>query len=148
MPTPHAVPTRDEVHALFARRQRAWDERDSAALAETHAPDGVVHSPMFGELYGRDAIAASYDKLFHTFPDWTFGDQPLVIDGDRVVQLFTAGATHGAEFMGLPATGRPFKITGARMHVIRDGLVQEEHRLYDFTGLLIQVGVLKGKPAV
>ncbi len=148
MSSPHPIPTRDEVVALFARRQRAWDARDAAALAVTHAPDGIVHSPMFGELNGREAIAASYDKLFRTFPDWTFGDQPLVIDGDRVVQLFTASATHSAEFMGLPATGRHFKITGARMHVIRDGLVQEEQRLYDFTGLLIQVGVLKGKPAV
>lgn len=103
---------------------------------------------MFGDLYGREAIAASYATLFRTFPDWTFADQPLVIDGDRVVQLFSADATHGAEFMGLPATGRHFNITGARMHVIKDGLVQEEHRMYDFTGLLIQVGVLKSKPAV
>ncbi|TAK14960.1 MAG: SgcJ/EcaC family oxidoreductase [Acidobacteria bacterium] len=143
-----ATPTREEIQALFDRRQRAWDARDAEALAATHAADGVVKSPMFGELHGREQITASYAKLFRTFPDWTFGDQPLVIDGDRVVQLFSATATHSADFMGLPATGRHFRITGARMHVIKDGLVQYEERLYDFTGLLIQVGVLKGKPAV
>lgn len=140
--------TREEIQALFDRRQEAWDDRDAVALAATHSLDGVVNSPMFGELHGREQIASSYAKLFRTFPDWTFAQQPLVIDGNRVVQLFSAGATHTAEFMGLPATGRQFSITGARMHVIKDGLVHDEVRLYDFTGLLIQVGVLKGKPAV
>jgi hypothetical protein len=28
----------------------------------------------------------------------------------------------------------------------RDGLIIEERRIYDFTGLLVQVGVLKAKP--
>ena len=140
--------TRDQVEALFERRRRAWEGRDAEGLAATHSPDGVVKSPMFGELHGREQITASYAKLFHTFPDWTFGDQSLVIDGERVVQLFTATATHAADFMGLPPTGRTFTIEGARMHILKDGLVHDEQRLYDFTGLLIQVGVLKGKPAV
>jgi hypothetical protein len=29
-----------------------------------------------------------------------------------------------------------------------DGLVQHERRVYDFTALLIQIGVLRGKPAL
>jgi steroid delta-isomerase-like uncharacterized protein len=140
--------SRADIEQLFDRRRVLWDARDADGLAATHTPNGRVHSPMFGELAGRDEIAVSYAKLFRTFPDWSFGDQPLVIDGDRVVQLFSATATHSADFMGLPATGRHFKITGARMHVMKDGLIDDEHRLYDFTGLLIQVGVLKGKPAV
>ena len=142
------IATREEVEALFGRRRTAWDARDAGALAVTHSPDGVVKSPMFGELHGREQIAASYAKLFRTFPDWTFSDEPLVIDGNRVVQLFSSTATHADEFMGLPATGRKFTIEGARMHILQDGFVHDEQRLYDFTGLLIQVGVLKGKPAV
>ena len=76
------------------------------------------------------------------------GTNRLIIDGDQVVQPFSATATHSAEFMGLPASGRKFKIEGARLHVMKDGRIQEEQRIYDFTGLLIQVGVLKSKPAV
>lgn len=142
-----SIPTRAEIESLFERRQRAWEARDANALGATHAADGVVNSPMFGSLSGREQITASYAKLFRTFPDWTFGDRPLVIDGDRVVQLFSATATHAADFMGVPATGRHFSITGARYYTITNGLVRTEERLYDFTGLLIQVGVLKGKPA-
>lgn len=35
-----------------------------------------------------------------------------------------------------------------RLYTLSDRLIQEEQRIYDFTGLLIQVGVLKSKPAV
>ena len=142
------ISARADIQALFDRRQAAWDARDPDALAATHSSDGFVKSPMFGELHGREQIAASYAKLFRTFPDWTLDAAPLIIDGDRVVQAFSSTATHSAEFMGLPATGRQFRIEGARIHVLKDGLVQSEQRLYDFTGLLIQVGVLKGRPAV
>lgn len=140
--------TRHEINELFQRRSDAWALRDAGALARTHAENGVVRSPMFGELHGREAIASSYASLFRMFPDWTFHEDALVIDGDQVVQPFSATATHSAEFMGLPATGRKFRIEGMRLHTLKDGLVTAERRIYDFTGLLIQVGVLKSKPAV
>lgn len=140
--------TRDEILQFFARRNAAWVSRDVGVLARTHADNGVVRSPMFGELNGREAIAASYASLFRTFPDWTFIAESLLIDGDRSAQSFSATATHASDFMGLPASGRKFRIEGVRLHTMKDGLIQEEQRIYDFTGLLIQVGVLKSKPAV
>jgi hypothetical protein len=48
--------------------------------------------------------------------------------------------------MGLPATGRKALVTGVIVQKLGDGLVQEELRLYDFTALLVQVGVLRAKP--
>lgn len=49
--------------------------------------------------------------------------------------------------MGLPPTGKPFRISIVHLHDIRDGYIQHERRIYDFTGLLVQIGVLKAKPA-
>lgn len=140
--------TRDETVEFFATRNAAWMARDVGALARTHAENGIVRSPMFGELNGREAIAASYASLFRMFPDWSFMSEALIIDGAMSAQSFQATATHSADFMGLPATGRHFRIEGVRLHTIKDGLIQHEQRIYDFTGLLIQVGVLKSKPAV
>ncbi len=140
--------TRDEIVEFFDRRNQAWKSRDVGALARTHGENGTVRSPMFGELTGREAIAASYASLFRTFPDWTFVAESLLIDGDQSAQSFQATATHSADFMGLPASGRKFRIEGVRLHTMKDGLIQNEQRIYDFTGLLIQVGVLKSKPAV
>lgn len=140
--------TRDEVVAFFDQRALAWQARDVGALARTHAENGIIRSPMFGELRGREAIASSYASLFRMFPDWTFNADRLLVDGHQSAQPFSATATHSSEFMGLPASGRSFRIEGVRLHVMKDGLIQEEQRIYDFTGLLIQVGVLKSKPAV
>jgi hypothetical protein len=56
-------------------------------------------------------------------------------------------ATHVHEFMGLPGSGRKVDIQGMRLMKMRDGLIAYERRYYDFTGLLIQLGVLRGKPA-
>jgi hypothetical protein len=34
-----------------------------------------------------------------------------------------------------------------RLFEMQDGLIAYERRYYDFTGLLIQLGILRGKPA-
>ena len=54
-------------------------------------------------------------------------------------------ATHGGYFMGLGGSGRKFDIKGVCLFEIRDGLIAFERRVYDFTGLLIQLGILKSK---
>jgi steroid delta-isomerase-like uncharacterized protein len=139
--------TRDEAVQFFAGQQEGWNNRDADALALTHTPDGTVVSPIFRTVQGRESILASYRSLFVTFPDWKYIGQQLLVDGDHVAQQFLVHATHSGEFMGLPGSGRKFDIQGVRIFEMRDGLIAYERRFYDFTGLLIQLGILRGKPA-
>lgn len=138
--------TRNEIVQFFEARQKEWRIRHPEGLAEGHAADGVVVSPMFGALNGRAEITESYRKLFTTFPDWTFKTEELLIDGDRVAQHFVVTATQVGDFMGLPGTQRHGRIEGVLLSTMRDGLIANERRLYDFSALLIQIGVLKSKP--
>ncbi|MFI5177677.1 MAG: ester cyclase [Vicinamibacterales bacterium] len=139
--------TRDAIVSFFLERQKGWEARDPEVLASGHAEHGTVVSPMHGRRAGRDAIRDSYRSLFVTFPDWTFVGEPVLVDGDHVAQPFSASATHVGDFMGLAGTNRRFKIQGVRLFDMADGKIQHERRYYDFTALLIQVGVLRGKPA-
>jgi steroid delta-isomerase-like uncharacterized protein len=139
--------TRDEAVTFFARQQEYWNSRNSEALALTHTPDGTVVSPIFRTVSGRADILQSYTSLFATFPDWQYIGQQLLVDGNHVAQQFLVHATHSGEFMGLPGSGRRFDIQGVRLFEMRDGLIAYERRYYDFTGLLIQLGVLRSKPA-
>jgi len=139
--------TRDEVHLFFGRRQQAWTARDPDALTRTHAEDGTVVSPMFGMVQGRPRIAETYRALFDAFRDWEYVADELIVDGDRVAEAFTVRATHSGDFMGIAGTGRRFEVQGVLLFVMRDGLIGSERRVYDFTGLLIQIGVLRGRPA-
>ena len=56
--------------------------------------------------------------------------------------------THSGDFLGLPPTGRQMEFLMAALMGVENGFVVEERRIYDFTGLLVQVGVLKAKPSV
>ncbi len=138
--------TRDEIQAFFAGRQALWTARNPDGLADGHAPESTVVSPMFGRLQGRVAIRDSYAAVFKTFPDWDLTIEDLLIDDQRVAQSFSVNATHVGDFMGFAGTNRRFEIHGVRLFEMRNGLITHEKRLYDFTGLLIQIGVLRGRP--
>jgi steroid delta-isomerase-like uncharacterized protein len=137
----------DEIREFFALQARHWRERDAMGLAGGHTPDGTIVSPIFRTVTGADGIADSYRSLFTIFPDWDYKGTQLLIDGDRVAEPFTATATHKGEFMGIAGTGKRFTIEGVRLFEMRAGRIAHERRYYDFTGLLIQLGVLRGKPA-
>jgi steroid delta-isomerase-like uncharacterized protein len=143
---PGALMTRDEVVQLFGNWQAVWAKRDPVALATMYSNDCTVTSPIFGEIKGRSAVEQSNRRLFEAFPDWDLKTEDLIIDGDKVVEVLTINLTHVGEFMGLPGTGRKAQIHGARIMHLENKLIKQELRLYDFTLLLMQVGVLRGKP--
>jgi len=139
--------TRDEILSLFARRQEAWRRHDAAALAADHTEDCTLTSPMAGIVSGRSAIENVYDVWFTGFPDFTLEDEELVVDEERVVQISTLSGTDTGGFMGLPPSGRTFRIPSVSFYELRDGRISRWRSIYDFTGVLIQIGMLKAKPA-
>ena len=141
------VMTREEIRALFDRRAAAWRARDAHALTLTHAERGVVISPTGGVLEGRAEIERVYRIWLSAFPDLVFVTDELVIDGDRVVQVVRASGTHSGEFFGLAATGRHLEVSGAFVMTVGNGEILHERRIFDFTGMLVQIGVLRAKPA-
>ena len=137
---------RDEILALLKRRQAAWAARDPAALAATHAENGTVASPMGGVLEGRAEIERIYRLWMSAFTDIAVQQDDVLIDGDRVVTLSRLSGTHTGEFFGLAPGGRRVEVQVALVMTVANGLVVEERRIYDFTGVLVQVGVIRAKP--
>ncbi len=140
--------TRDDVHALLLRRSAALRAHDAAALAAQHDANGVVVSPTGGVLEGRAEIERVYRLWFSAFADFTIRADTSLIDGDRAVQVLQFSGTHLGEFFGLPPTHRHVEVTMACLMSLADDCIMEERRIYDFTGLLVQVGVLKAKPQI
>ena len=139
--------TREEIVQIMERRNEGIARRDIAGLLQLYAKDGVVESLMAGTVTGRPAIAEVFEAWFKAFPDVTFAmDDPLV-DGHRAVQTAVVMGTDIGGFMGLPPTGKPFRLPMVIIYTLQDGFITHERRIYDFTGLLVQIGVLKAKPA-
>lgn len=139
---------REETAALLKRHQDGFHARDGRALADDYTEDAVVTSPMFPDVRGRGAIARSYISLFDIFPDWQMSFEEPIIDGERVAQYCTVRATQVGAFMGIAGTGRRFEFNCVLTFDLRGSLIARERRIYDFTGMLIQLGILKGKPAL
>ena len=137
-----------DLQAVLDARTNAWAFRDPVVLAAGYTEDAVVSSPMFPHAEGRKAIELSFVALFRVFPDWEITCEPACVSGSRAIQLCTVRATHRGEFMGIPGSGRRVEFDCVLIFDMRDGLIERERRIYDFTGMLIQLGVLRGKPAV
>ena len=139
--------THDEIASLIGCRFSAFNSRDIETLMSVHAADGVVDSPLGGHAKGPEAIRKVFDAWVASFPDAQFEFELPIIDGDRVAQVALVKGTDMGGFMGLPPTGKKFTMPMVFLFTIKDGKIQHERRVYDFTGLMIQLGVLKAKPA-
>jgi steroid delta-isomerase-like uncharacterized protein len=139
--------TRNAIAAIFERRRLAYDNQDAAALAADYAVDCVIESPSGGVHHGRAAAEQVLRSVIDAF-DVKMNQDALLIDGDSVAQILTIEGTDDGQFLGLPPTGKSFRVPAVFLYDLKDGQIARERRVYDFTGLLIQVGLLKAKPAV
>lgn len=139
--------TSNELTAFIDAHVRAWNDHDADALCAHHSEHGIVASPLFALVEGRKSICASYSALFSVFPDWHLEFGEPIHEGRRVAMPFSVSATQQGEFMGFPGSGRRCEFEGVSLFELdEDGLIREERRVYDFTGLLTQLGVLRVKP--
>ena len=139
--------TREEIAAFFARRDAAWQRHDSAALAADHTENGEVDSPLWGKVKGHKAILNTYTDFFGSFPEAQYFTENLLIDGNKVVQFAKMTGKQKGDFCGLPPSGKKFEMRCAFLFSFEDDRIAHELRIYDFTGILVQLGVLKAKPA-
>jgi len=139
--------TRDAIEAMFARRRDAYERQDAAALARDYAADCIVESPSGGVHHGPAAAEQVLRTVFDAL-DIKLHDESLLIDGNSVAQVVTVEGTDSGQFLGLPPTGKSFRMPAVLVFELKDGLIARERRIYDFTGVLVQVGLFKAKPGV
>jgi predicted ester cyclase len=139
--------TREEISTLLDQHAAAHARGDIDALVLQYHPAATVVSPMFGTVSGRDKIRRSFVALTDALDNWDIQLQERVIEGDSAIEIRSFTATHVAEMFGMPATHRQVSFTCALHFAFKDGAITHERRVYDFTSLLMQMGVLRAKPA-
>ncbi len=137
--------TPEEVQAFVHRYIEYQQAHDAEALARLFTVDATVESPSVGTHRGRDAIEQGYRRWFASFPDLEFTPEGIVVEESAVSLAFRNSGTHQGEFLGLPATGKRMEFRGVFLQQLRDDHIVHERRIYDFTGLLIKLGLLKVK---
>ena len=140
-------PTREAMEAVMLRWLAGIRQRDLQALADMVSADCVIESLSGAGLAGKDGIKQLYGEWLSAFPDVAVHAQEMLVDGDRGVLSITMAGTDKGGFMGLPPTGRSFRLSIVIVLTVTDGQIVRYRSVYDFTGLLVQVGILKAKPA-
>lgn len=140
--------TSAEIRSFIDRFAHAWAHGDAAALGDCYTDDCTVVSPIFRTLKGRAQVERSYVDLFRAFEQETVKVDDIVIEVPaRAVIVWTSHSTHAGEIFGMPPSGKRIERTVAYILTLQDGRIAKEVRIYDFTKMLMQLGVLRAKPA-
>jgi len=106
----------------------------------------VNNNPAPGETPDREGLKGFATIFSKAFPDLRVTVEDQIAEGDIVVSRFTMTGTHQGEFAGVPATGKPVKMTGISIHRIAGGQIQEGWLNFDALGMMQQLGVIPGGP--
>jgi predicted ester cyclase len=107
-------------------------------IDELYDPEFTTEGPM-GTL-DLDAFRGFVQGWVTGFPDIRCEVSDLVAQGDRVAWTVRARGTHGGEFLGMPATGRPVDFLSMNVAEFRDGRALRHRVLMDMATLLGQLG--------
>jgi predicted ester cyclase len=144
LPEPAALSPREIGH----RWAQLWNAGvDLAIIDEMVADDFVSHSAPPGLAPGREGVK-QWVAIFHkAFPDIYSKVEEVIVEGDKVVERFSAGGTHQGEFFGIPPTGRRGSITGINILRIANGKVVEHWGNSDDLGMLQKLGIIPAPQA-
>jgi len=141
------MPDNKEHHERLARLAAgltaAWNAHDPQAAAALCAAD--YEGENVGEApphRGPAGMAASVATYLRAFPDLHFTVDDVVIEGERVVQVWRAHATHLGPLLNIPASGRSIQVRGASLLTFRDDKLWRALYVWDMAGLLRAIGLL------
>ena len=105
-----------------------------------YSPDYVGHAGDQDYTRAQDRAAVEGWKSFS--PEGKMTIDQIIAEGDRVAVLWTGEGINTGEGNGLPATGRPFRVTAMTLFRLKDGKIVEEWNVFDNCSLLSQLGLL------
>lgn len=117
-----------ENKALLRRYyQEVLSEGNLALIEELFVP----------ELVGQFKQAVTMSRT--AFADLRVTIEDQVAEGDKVVTRWTAQATHLGPFLGVPATGKPVKVSAIHIHKVVDGRIAALWEEINLFGLMQQL---------
>lgn len=75
-------------------------------------------------------------------PDVQWKAEEVIAEGNKVMIRFTMSGTQTQPFMGMPATGKPVRVTAMNIYELKEGKIVREHGVPDLFSMLMQLGML------
>jgi steroid delta-isomerase-like uncharacterized protein len=134
---------RSDLRALLHAWTDAFNEHDPDKAVTFVSEDCTFSNVGTGERHiGREAMRESIANLLTMYSEVHFEVVGDVIDEDRWTKEWVLTGVHTGDMPGLPATGKPFRLVGAGVSTIRDGLIVDLTEYWNMADFLTQVGIL------
>ena len=132
--------TEEVARGYFA----ALAQRDSAAMAEFWAQDGIEHIFGFADLTGPQELQAYFQALFEAVPDSEWEVLSTTVEGNRcAVRWRMRGIFAGpGTFQGFEPTGSKLDIEGLDLITVADGQIVRNDAYTDGAEFARQIGTL------
>jgi steroid delta-isomerase-like uncharacterized protein len=143
MPGDGSTPEPATLVRLAAQLTEAWNSHDPPRAAALCAAD--YEGENVGEATphrGPDGMAASVATYLAAFPDLSFTVDDVIVQENRVVQVWHAQATHRGPLMNIPPTGLRIEVRGASVLTFRGDKLCRAVYIWDVAGMLRGIGLL------
>ncbi len=108
---------------------------------ELFAPDFVYYDAA-GNPADLAGAQLQLDMFKAGFPDLHVEIDDLTVTETRAIARFTSSGTQNGDLMGIPPSGKPYKIIGITILHMADGKITEHWEGGDILGLFQQIGVI------
>ena len=122
--------------------EQALNQGNIEVTGDYFRDDVVEQVPFPGQGPGVEGIKDVLRGMRAAFPDMHWSIDEQISEGDKVVTRFEWTGTHQAEFLGVPATGRPVRVWGVVIDRLEGGKITDTRLIMDSLGLMIQLGVV------
>lgn len=148
-----------DKHAITALLRRQiidlWNDGKLDVVDRCYAPDVVDHMPAAGQASSRAAMKQVVADFRAAIPDLRMTLHGTIACGDLGVDFWTLRGTHHGPLFGMPASGKPVRISGIDMIRVADGRIAELWHVEEMLQLIGQIssggetafGVPLGDPA-
>jgi steroid delta-isomerase-like uncharacterized protein len=133
----------EAARQLATELVQAYNRHDLDRASSFYAADyeGVdVAQPL--RHRGLIGVRQTITNYWTAFPDLQFVQDDLIVEPDRVVQVWTARGTHLGALMNIPPSGRRVAVHGVSVLTLDGERIQRALYVWDVAGLLRSIGLL------
>lgn len=144
------MPVEENIQLMKRWFQEVWNEGKLQTVHDLLHPDGVAigQAGPQAALRGPAEFALFVQRIRGAFPDIRTVIEDAFGAGDKVVVRWSATMTHRGGDLGVPATGKPVRITGTSIVRIQNGQVVEGWDNWDQMAMLEQIGAYRAPEAM
>jgi steroid delta-isomerase-like uncharacterized protein len=123
-----------------------WNKGQEGTIDRLLSPDAVAYGlgDTDDEVRGPEQFKQFVRTIRGSFQDLQITVEDILAESDKVTVRVLLHGTHTGGSIGVPATGRPIRVSGIVLVRISNGQIVEAWNSWDQLRLLRQIGALPG----